>query len=336
MALQGGGCSAIMDITVSRLNERMALRVPSELPLGLVFIVGQVEAIRPYPQAPGEVALQLIDDDHSLPCRLPQQVAEEMQLAGKERVRAGGHLRFDTREARYYLLARDIEVLPPPVREDEEDVVEAPLPRTDAAPVQEQSDDGRLVTAELPPWVQQLAPPELQSELGLPAAAAETAVPNDDELRPLPDALVDYLSQAIDSDQEIELTPSLVHRLLEQYKVASPDGGLVEVEHFDDEMAEVVEESALAGGAAQEAPIFPAYTEWPAHPDDGSVPESGLPAGATDQPSVELSGGQKRKESPPQRQTLLLIAGVFGLFLLILLVFVVIALAAGYTPSLLP
>ena len=34
-----------MDISVSRLNNRLALQLPTELPLGLVFVVGTVENI---------------------------------------------------------------------------------------------------------------------------------------------------------------------------------------------------------------------------------------------------------------------------------------------------
>ena len=32
-----------MDISVSHLNRRMALQIPAEFPLGLVFVVGEVE-----------------------------------------------------------------------------------------------------------------------------------------------------------------------------------------------------------------------------------------------------------------------------------------------------
>ena len=311
-----------MDITVSRLNERMALRVPSELPLGLVFIVGKVEALRPYAPAPGEVALRLADGDHSLLCRLPQQVAEEMQLAGNERVRAGGHLVFDTREARYYLLARDIEVLPP--LEHEED---APPPAPAAAPIREPDDDGKLVKAELPPWVRQLAPPEFQSEPGSFPAAAEETAPLEDETIPLPPALVDYLSQAIDSDQEIELTPTLFHELMERYDVESPGESSLGPELAD--RYEMDEESAAAG-------IISVEQELPAFADDDSVPVSELPAEPAVQTEYAAGRDEKRGEPSPQRQTLMLVGGVLALSVVVLLIFVLIALAAGYTPFLVP
>lgn len=320
-APQEGGYTWIMDITVSHLNERMALRVPSELPLGLVFIVGQVEAIRPYPQNPEEVTLQLTDEDHSLPCRLPQQVADEMQLSGDERVRAGGHLVFDKREARYYLLARDIEVLPSLVRDDEE---ETTLPPPAVASVQE-PEDGHLVAAELPPWVRQLAPPEVQWQLGVSPAPAETDIPVDDEVIPLPAALIDYLSQAIDSDQEIELTPSLVHELLERYSAEPPDETAAE--------PEPVESYEIAGEAVE---VGVAGKETLAYADDDAVPAPDLPASVVEPQEVSAAGEQKRGQSSPRRQTFLLVAGVASLFIFILLVFVVIALAAGYTPSFTP
>lgn len=315
-----------MDITVSRLNERMALRVPSELPLGLVFIVGQVDAIQPTFQASGEVALRLADGNHSLLCRLPQQVAEEMQLAGNERVRAGGHLVFDTREARYFLLARDIEVLPPPGRDDE-----TTPPSPAVAPVQEPVDDGRLVAADLPPWVRQLAPPEVQSELGMmPPAAAETT-PSEDETIPLPAALVDYLSQAIDSDQEVELTPTLFHELVERFNVEPAGKVAARSEAARDDKA--FEEGQAAEVIGDEKP---APTVSPVFADDDSVPASELPARAPAHPEPALARDAKGRGSSSQRQTLVLIGAVLAFLVVILVVFVLIALAAGYTPFLLP
>ena len=37
-----------MDISVSRLNKRMALQLPAEFPLGLVFVVGEVKNLSYY------------------------------------------------------------------------------------------------------------------------------------------------------------------------------------------------------------------------------------------------------------------------------------------------
>jgi hypothetical protein len=321
-----------MDITVSRLNERMALRVPSELPLGLVFIVGQVQAIRPYGPDPEEVALQLADGEHSLPCRLPHQVAEEMQLVGEERVRAGGQLIFDTREARYYLLARDIEVLPSQAPSDED-----AAPRTLVAGPPAPS-DGRLAAGELPPWVRQLAPPEVQSELYVDAVPTEADVKHepDDESASLPPGLIEYLSQAIDSDQDIELTPSLFHELIERYEARPPVRSAI---------APGADESALAAYdtvyevGVDDIHSTPDEAGWP---DEDAVP---LPVVAMDAEgeatSVDDSQNEKIEKSKQPassqgRQMLLLVAGVFALFFFILLVFVIIALALGYTPFLVP
>ncbi|NLF66928.1 MAG: hypothetical protein GX579_20260, partial [Chloroflexi bacterium] len=45
---------------------------------------------------------------------------------------------------------------------------------------------------------------------------------------------------------------------------------------------------------------------------------------------------EKRGEPSPQRQTLMLVGGVLALSVVVLLIFVLIALAAGYTPFLVP
>ncbi len=207
-----------MDISVSRLNERMALRVPSALPLGLVFIVGRIEEMGPYLPNPQEVMLHLVEGSHSLICRLPRQVADEMQLVGHERVRAGGQLVFDTREARYYLQARDIEVLPSIAASQLPDAQSLPPEtRRFLAEIEQRDREMQLAPAELPPWVRQLAPPEIQAELGLASLAAapaseavvtETEPVTDTSL--IPQEILDFLSAAMDSDEDVELTPDVV------------------------------------------------------------------------------------------------------------------------------
>jgi hypothetical protein len=282
-----------MDISVSRLNERMALRVPSELPLGLVFIVGQIQEMQPYRPNPQEVSLQLVEGEHSLPCRLPLKVADEMQLAGHERVRAGGHLVFDPRQARYFLLARDIEVLP-----SQPDSL-PPETRRFLVEIEQRDKQGRPVPGELPPWVRQLAPPEIQAELGLldpePApAGAAASVDVQDDLPPLPPEIVDYLSAAMDSEQEVELTRDVIHDLL-------PD-------------------------QPEKPTPVPAST---AYQDDE---ERSAPL-----PDVDLAPAETAPSRPQplnltsQQLTVLLLVGVFGFLFLVLIVLLVLALSAGYT-----
>lgn len=282
-----------MDISVSRLNERMALRVPSELPLGLVFIVGQIQEMRPYRPNPQEVSLQLVEGEHSLPCRLPLQVAEEMQLAGHERVRAGGHLVFDPRQARYFLLARDIEVLP-----SQPDTL-PPETRRFLAEIEQRDKQGRLVPGELPPWVRQLAPPEIQAELGLldpepePIGVA-ASVDAEADLPSLPPEIVDYLSAAMDSEQDVELTRDVMQDLLpEQPNKPAPVPGPTAYQDVEERFTPLPEVDPAAAETARSRP----------------------------QP-LNLT---------PQQLTVLLLVGVFGFLFLVLIVLLVLALSAGYT-----
>lgn len=216
-----------MDISVSRLNNRMALQVPGELPLGLVFIVGRVENL----SVPDEdsVRFELVDAGYRLRCHLPAAVAEETLLKEKDRVRASGHLAFDSHSAQYQLLARDIEVLAahPPGEEGAQKAATA---------VQQSTNAASLVPTELPPWVRKLAPPEVKAELGLDPAAEEGFTTEETDVgerlqatgsraRELPPEMVAFLSNAIDSDEEIELTPEMIAEYLPQ---APPRTGAVQ------------------------------------------------------------------------------------------------------------
>jgi len=234
-----------MDISVSRLNNRMALQVPGELPLGLVFIVGRVESLRA--AAEGTVRFELVDAGYRLRCRLPAAVAEETLLKEKDRVRASGHLAFDSHSAQYQLLARDIEVLAAHPRG--EDTAQA-----DAKEVQRPAATASLAPTELPPWVRKLAPPEVKEELGLesegraPSEDADAAAERQEaggRATELPPEMVAFLSNAIDSDEEIELTPEMIAEYLPQARqrregVAGGEGA----------------EAGVAEAAEQEAPPF--------------------------------------------------------------------------------
>ncbi|MFW5943324.1 MAG: hypothetical protein ACOC9X_05280 [bacterium] len=222
-----------MDISISRLNNRMALQVPAELPLGLVFVVGQVARLQR--SRDGKVVFfELVQGRHRLPCRLPGRVAREALLQEGDRVRAGGRLLFNPHLAGYLLVTRDVEVLPQ---------------RAAGSSLQSIIDDARSrqgqtqntgpqaaspVQPELPTWVTRLAPPEVRRELdrqaegeaedgpgldepgagsGEPSsevdavADMETDSPADATLSP---AMVAFLSQAIDSNEDIELTAEML------------------------------------------------------------------------------------------------------------------------------
>jgi hypothetical protein len=218
----------IMDVPVSRLNKRMALQLPAEFPLGLVFVVGQVQM----PDgAEDELAsdFYLVDDDYRLPCRLSELAAGEVHLDQGDMVRAGGHLAFEPAQARYTLLARDIEHLDglrPAVN---------PL----AAIIADNSRREQatsLTRAELPSWVQQMAPPEArqQANQALSVGLAEPLSDTSDdwelladartsvaypaaepELAGMSDDLIDFLSHAMDSEQEVEITSEIIADLNE-------------------------------------------------------------------------------------------------------------------------
>ncbi|MDX1665452.1 MAG: OB-fold nucleic acid binding domain-containing protein [Candidatus Promineifilaceae bacterium] len=215
-----------MDIAVSALNNRMTLQIPAELPLGLVFVVGRVTDLR---RAVPLSRFFLADGEHRLHCWLPSHVIKETLLEEGDRVRVGGELQFDPRIAAYRLLARDLEILPPNarVRRSVRPILEDLKRRAEA---------NALVQTELPRWVQEIAPEEVRAELALAAEAERKAAERasgavapqverateavagveakSPSSRALPPEMVAFLSSAIDSDEEIELTPEMIAEYL--------------------------------------------------------------------------------------------------------------------------
>ena len=213
-----------MDISVRHLNNRMALQVPAELPLGLVFIVGRVRNFKRSDTGAAETAEQvrfeLVDGEHRLGCTLPHSVAQETLLQEGDRVRVSGQLAFDSHAVRYHLFARDLEIL------------SARSPTTSPvdllADAQRRAREADVVPADLPPWVRQLAPPEVQLELGL---VDELPVPEGSSIEEEPDMwdetasaaqaemseeMLAFLSGVIDSDEDTELTPEMIAQYLPQ------------------------------------------------------------------------------------------------------------------------
>lgn len=215
-----------MDISVSRLNKRMALQLPAEFPLGLVFVVGKVRNLTNMDGDGGKPYFYLAENDHKLRCHLSERALEEVQINEGDMIRAGGHLAFDIMQADYFLLARDIEVLP-----------EHRPSRTTLAPIlsdiKKRSQAASLVPAELPDWVQQIAPPEFRETVEPdPDPEPETALLQTHQLPPLPpdltadtiiesppepalpegltDDLIAFLSEAMDSPEDVELTQEMV------------------------------------------------------------------------------------------------------------------------------
>lgn len=204
-----------MDVPVSRLNNRMALQLPAELPLGLVFVVGKVVDLAQPANGHGRPTFQLEDKGYRLNCRLSSHATPETPFNEGDTIRAGGHLVFDPRQATYYLIARDLELLH-----------ERPAGQSSLTPilddVRQRAAAASLAPADLPPWVKEIAPPEIRAELGLlPAGREETAAAGEEtaaevetkETAGISPELITFLSTAMDSEEEVELTPEVIATL---------------------------------------------------------------------------------------------------------------------------
>lgn len=222
-----------MEISVRRLNHRLALQLPKELPLGLVFVSGTVEEVGSVQLADvvghgrlSSIQFYLTEGICRLRCILSPKEAAHTVVQDGEQVRVGGHLMFDPNQASYFLLARDLEKvtetavfeLPSEDREtlhQEQKALAAAL-----ANVKKRAAVVKEPEADLPEWVQKIAPPEIQRE-DLPA----TSVPEADLLESaavpleLDEELVEVLSDAMEQEAEVEVTPEL----LAQYHLQPPE-----------------------------------------------------------------------------------------------------------------
>jgi hypothetical protein len=214
-----------MDIPVSRLNNRMALHTPSEFPLGLVFVVGMVQDLERPSAESADVRFSLVERGYRLRCHLTAHAARQVQFEEGQLVRASGHLAFDSTRVDYFLVARDLEVVPP--------AKQAP-PATDVRPIlaemEQRAKEGNLSPGQLPGWVKELAPPEFRDSLlagqfqaaggeSTPPAPAEDKVTATND-QPAPRAtapagdlnpeLTEFLLKALEADEDVELTPELI------------------------------------------------------------------------------------------------------------------------------
>lgn len=228
-----------MDISVSRLNHRLALQLPVELPLGLVFVTGAVGLISPpSPPSTGEGAgegvtwLELSEGGYKLTCRLGPRVAQEVSLTPGQRIRAGGHLIFDVQQAHYYLLARDVELVEPEVVgggvETAVSTGRNALPPS-LADLLKRAEAAQLTPAEMPIWVQRLAPPEVKRQQATEVAPVMPPIPvttekpeaEDTAVSPTPvpilpelnATLVHFLSEAMEDLRDVELTPEVLEEI---------------------------------------------------------------------------------------------------------------------------
>jgi hypothetical protein len=257
-----------MDIPVSRLNERMAVQVPSELPLGLVFVVGKVEDLALIDEDGHPHEFVLLESGHHLRCRLTDRAAHEVGFKDGDLVRAGGHLAFEPQHAGYFLLARDVEILEEftPSRSTLSEIV---------AESKQQTQIVGLAAAELPTWVKQMAPPEIQEELLASAALsgeesesqpgdswealedteASMAYPTEEPaLAGLSDDLIEFLSEAMDGPEDIEVTSQLISTYGQPNKSGATTGDVVRV------VGPVADEIVASdeAGAKELAPVAPA------------------------------------------------------------------------------
>jgi hypothetical protein len=213
----------------------MALQLPAEFPLGLVFVVGKVERLGTAENGRGPREFILSESGHNLRCHLSERTASEVNLNDGDLVRAGGHLAFDPSMAGYYLLARDVEVLEEyqpvtnllaDVTKDTSEVIAATT----------------LAPATLPPWVEELAPPEIRAELErqrakavepisdpadgwevfVEAEAGMNYLAEEPALAGLSDDLIDFLSEAMDSTEDVELTPELLAEFSPDHEYHAP------------------------------------------------------------------------------------------------------------------
>ena len=220
-----------MDVSVSHLNKRLSLQLPTELPLGLVFVIGIVGNIKKTVDDPdngrSQVWFELTDEDYYLRCRLSDRAVKEVTLIDGDEVRAGGHLIYDTAKAHYYLLARDVTVILPetppetPLAEERPEVMGRKALTPILADIKRRANSAKLAQTELPVWVQRMAPPEVQEEIGkleedsLEADPVEVEPPDDSleeqlETAELSDDLVEFLSVAMEDMTEVEVTPEMI------------------------------------------------------------------------------------------------------------------------------
>ncbi len=235
-----------MDISVSQLNRRLALQLPAQLPLGLVFVSGTVGFIRVMESnvdgRSDKVVFTLEEERYQIQCRLDQEEAERINLQEGDRVRVGGHLVFDNYEIAYYLLARDIELEDSILGDDplDEDLRQFLADNKELTAVltgvKRRSEAASNVPEELPIWVQKIAPPEVQAQL---SADSETAVgapefatkPEDIQLN---DDALTFLSEAMDSDEEIVLTPDVLAQWVSEITDSEVDlSDLSDVDPYD-------------------------------------------------------------------------------------------------------
>jgi len=214
-----------MDISVSHLNNRLALQLPAELPLGLVFVVGKVDNLvessgDPTPVNHGRhrAHFDLVEANYRLRCRLTARATSDGGLHEGDTVRVGGHLMFDSHRADYFLVVRDVEAIGEPTAGEQTATMgqRRAVLASALADVRKRARAAQLAPAELPDWVQKMAPPEVQAAPETEAAGdapVETGAPDEFPEAALSSELVRFAAGAIESEEEVELKPEIIEKL---------------------------------------------------------------------------------------------------------------------------
>jgi hypothetical protein len=114
---------------------------------------------------------------------------------------------FDSTQADYYLLVRDVEIVPQPQAEIFVPAVDKAEFAVMLAEVRKRAEAAKLAQGELPPWVKKMAPVEFKEEEADLDGEVSIRGSNGKELE---NKQLAQLSAAMDSDEDVELTSSLL------------------------------------------------------------------------------------------------------------------------------
>jgi len=198
----------VMDISVSHLNNRLALQLPAQLPLGLVFVLGDIEKFIDGDNGSSSYKqFDLVEKEHRVRCLLSERAALDVDIQEGNTIRAGGHLIFDPTQADYYLLVRDVEITSSLTLASTPSAVSNAEMGSMLEDVRKRAEAAKLVQGELPPWVKKMAPIEYIEDTIEENSAAAIREDNGNEVER--NQLAE-LSAAMDSDEDVELTSSLL------------------------------------------------------------------------------------------------------------------------------
>ena len=207
-----------MDMPISQVNIRLFANLPPDPGLGLLFAVGTVSQIV-YASGDRPIQFTLRHAGYALRCKVSPSVDLSFELTEGEQVRATGHLSFSSQSAQFHLLVRDMELLEgegngpqrlpmPTDRKVVPDWLTGVQRRAESAPPP-------LLPADIPDWVQALAPEEERDSIaqwGEQRMAAVLQAPAEVEVEAEVEAqdeeLFSYLLEALERSEheDIELT----------------------------------------------------------------------------------------------------------------------------------